>query len=243
MNIENGSHSWSASESVDGYFVREMTMVHRMFRREFLLAPGMVRRVEAGDTGRVHSVTAHLRFISAILHQHHSSEDGYVWPLLRQRAPLQVDEYVAAVIQQHRQVDEVQTQVDSQLSGWSRGASVESGERLAAALERLTEELIEHMNYEEQHVVPLMQTHIGLEEWNQIVQTMTIGQDRKRNDTLLVLGMTMYEGDDEIIDKIVERMPSNLRAGIRGTAALAYAEHAQLMHGTASPPRSTEIRR
>jgi len=32
---------------------REMAMVHRMFRREFLLAPGAVRQVAGGDNGRL----------------------------------------------------------------------------------------------------------------------------------------------------------------------------------------------
>ena len=168
---------------------------------------------------------------SATLHHHHSSEDRYVWPLLEQRAPAQLSEHVTAAMQQHRHVHAVQAQVDAELPIWSCGASADSRERLAGALERLAGALIEHMDYEERNVVPLMETHIGLEEWDQILQTMTAGQDRNGSDALLVLGMTMYEDDKDIIDHTIGNMPTNVRAGIRGTAALVYAEHAHLIHG------------
>jgi iron-sulfur cluster repair protein YtfE (RIC family) len=243
MNIENEPHSGSGSTAVQRYFVREMAMVHRMFRREFLLAPGVVREVSVRDTDRAHTVAEHLRFISATLHHHHSTEDRYAWPLLKQRAPAHVSRHVVAVMQQHRRVDAVQTEVNAVLPIWSCGASAEYGERLAAGLERLAAALIEHMDYEEQHVVPLMDIHIGLDEWNDIMHAMTAGQEHNRSDTLLVVGMVMYEGDKDIIDTTIARTPPKLRAGIRCAAALAYAEHAEVVHGTATPPLSTDLRR
>jgi hypothetical protein len=36
-------------------------------------------------------------------------------------------------------------------------------------------------------------------------------------------------------------MPEEIRPTIREQAARTYAEHAQVIHGTATPPRSTEI--
>jgi hypothetical protein len=45
------------SEFFDG---REMLMVHRAFRSEFALAPGLVRRVDDGDTLRVYCQHAQL---------------------------------------------------------------------------------------------------------------------------------------------------------------------------------------
>jgi iron-sulfur cluster repair protein YtfE (RIC family) len=218
-----------------------MAMVHRMFRREFLLAGGVVRHVACGDTRHAHMVAAHLRLINSTLHHHHSGEDQYVWPLLEMRAPSQVSEHVLRVMAQHRRVDAEQAEVDVELPVWSCSATADSRDRLAAALDRLAASVIKHMDYEELHVVPVMETHIGLAEWNQIVQTMTAGLDP--GNALLVLGMSMYEGESDIIEHTIENMPPEMRAGIRGTAALAYAEHAQLVHGSATPPRSTEILR
>jgi iron-sulfur cluster repair protein YtfE (RIC family) len=220
---------------------REMTMVHRMFRRELLLAADVVRRVVRGDTRRSRIVAAHLRLIGSTLHHHHSGEDHYVWPLLERRAPSQVSAHVLRVMKQHRRVGADQAEVDRELLAWSCSASVDSRDRLAAALDRLAASVIEHMDYEERHVVPVMETHIGLAEWNQIVQAMTAGLDP--SNALLVLGMSMYEGESDIIEHTIENMPREMRAGIRGTAALTYADHAQVVHGNATPLRSTEIRR
>src|ERR1700759_2100265 len=208
------------SSAPENYFVREMAMVHRMFRREFLLAPGVVRRAD-GDAHRIREVAAHLRFISATLHEHRTGEDRYAWPLLAQRAPAQLADHLAAVTAQHRQVDDVQSQFDVELATWCGGASLDSTEQLATVLERLAQALTQHMDYEERNVVPLMGAHIGFDEWNRIVDTM-MAELGSPSDAMLVLGMSMYEGDDDIIDNIVSRMPDAIRAGIRDTAAMAY---------------------
>jgi len=243
MDTRREHHPISTLPAAEGrhFDGREMAMVHRMFRREFPLAGGVVRHVACGDTRHAHMVAAHLRLINSTLHHHHSGEDQYVWPLLEMRAPSQVSERVLRVMAQHRRVDAEQAEVDVELSVWSCSATADSRDRLAAALDRLAASVIEHMDYEESHVVPVMETHIGLAEWNQIVQTMTAGLDP--GNALLVLGMSMYEGESDIIEHTIENMPPEMRAGIRGTAALAYAEHAQLVHGSATPPRSTEILR
>jgi hypothetical protein len=150
-----------------------------------------------------------------------------------------VSQHLLRVMEQHRQVDAIHAEVDGELPLWSCSATADSRDRLAGALDRLAVAFIDHMDYEEMHVVPVMEAHIGLEEWNQIVQTMTGGLDG--DNALLILGMSMYEGDSDIIEHTIANMPRELRAGIRGTAALAYAEHAQLIHGSPTPPRSTEI--
>jgi len=245
MDIMRGS-GLGAAVSVSGvgrFDGREMCMVHRMFRREFGLAASVVRQVSCGDSRRAHSVAAHLRFIGTTLHHHHGGEDRYVWPLLERRAPVQASAHVVAVMEQHRRVGVVQAAVDAELPIWSCGPSADSGERLADALERLAVVLAEHMDYEERYVVPLMEAHIGLDEWNEIVQAIREGVQRNPSDMMLVLGMMMYEGEKDVVDNTIANMRPEVRAGIRCTAALAYAEHAQYIHGSATPPTSTQLHR
>jgi len=245
MDIMRGS-GLGAAVSVSGvgrFDGREMCMVHRMFRREFGLAASVVRQVSCGDSRRAHSVAAHLRFIGTTLHHHHGGEDRYVWPLLERRAPVQASAHVVAVMEQHRRVGVVQAAVDAELPIWSCGPSADSGERLADALERLAVVLAEHMDYEERYVVPLMEAHIGLDEWNEIVQAIREGVQRNPSDMMLVLGMMMYEGEKDVVDNTIANMRPEVGAGIRCTAALAYAEHAQYIHGSATPPTSTQLQR
>jgi iron-sulfur cluster repair protein YtfE (RIC family) len=243
MNIksERQPDATVSTSDVSHFDGREMAMVHRMFRREFLLAAGVVRQVAGGDIRRARVVAAHLRLICATLHHHHSGEDRYIWPLLERRAPSQVSEHVLCVVEQHRQVDAAQAEVDAELAIWSCRATADSRERLAAALDQLVAPLIDHMDYEERFVVPVMEMHIDLAEWNRIVQTMTAGLDP--SDAPLVMGMNMYEGDSDIIEHTIANMPPEVRVGIRELAVDGYAEHAQRVHGTATPPRSWEIRR
>jgi hypothetical protein len=44
-----------------------MLVVHRAFRREFVLAPGLVRRVDDGDTLRCRIVSSHRQFTTALV--------------------------------------------------------------------------------------------------------------------------------------------------------------------------------
>jgi iron-sulfur cluster repair protein YtfE (RIC family) len=219
---------------------REMAMVHRMFRREFLLAPAVVRQVAGGDAGRAHAVAAHLELIISTLHHHHAGEDEHVWPLLQQRAPVDVSWHVLRVEEQHRQVDTATKKVAESLARWRRDPTADRREQLAVELETLVGFLVDHMDYEETHVVPVMESHIGIDEWNEIVQSM-VG-DLIPDQMSLVLGMNMYEGDQDIIDDTIANMPPEAQDMIRSAAVEAYAEHAQRVYGTATPPRGAGVR-
>jgi iron-sulfur cluster repair protein YtfE (RIC family) len=219
---------------------REMAMVHRMFRREFLLAPGVVRQVAGGDSGRAQAVAAHLALIISTLHHHHAGEDEHVWPLLQQRAPVSVSWHVLRVEEQHRQVESAIKKVTESLARWRRDPTADLREQLAVELETLVGFLVDHMDYEETYVVPVMESHIGIDEWNEIVQSMVGGLNP--DEMSLVLGMNMYEGDRDIIDDTIANMPPEAREMIRTTAVEAYAEHAQRVYGTATPPRGAGVR-
>ena len=95
------------------------------------------------------------------------------------------------------------------------------------------------MDFEERCVVPLMEQHIRHDEWNQMIQNAASGVDADRMP--LLFGMNMYEGDSDIVEQVIASMPSELQPAIRDTAERAYSQHAQLIHGTTKPPRSSEV--
>jgi hypothetical protein len=51
----------------------------------------------------------------------------------------------------------------------------------------------------------------------------------------------MYEGDGDLIDQVIENMPPDVRPLMRELAGSAFTAHAELIHGTSTPPRSTEL--
>jgi hypothetical protein len=60
-------------------------------------------------------------------------------------------------------------------------------------------------------------------------------------DLPLGFGMLMYEGDPEVIDQAIANLPAEARPVVKQLAAEAFAAHAEEVHGTATPPRSTEL--
>jgi len=53
--------------------------------------------------------------------------------------------------------------------------------------------------------------------------------------------MLMYEGDPESIEQVIGTMSAETGPAIRQLAAPAFTAHSLLVHGTATPPRSTEL--
>jgi hypothetical protein len=56
-----------------------------------------------------------------------------------------------------------------------------------------------------------------------------------------MLGMLMYEGDPESIEQVIATMSADTASVIGQSAAPAFTAHSQRVHGTATPPRSTEL--
>ncbi|MEV6868746.1 hypothetical protein AB0M44_48230 [Streptosporangium subroseum] len=54
--------------------IREMYMVHTVFRWEFALLPALVRGVTAGDEERSQIIADHIGLLNSVLHHHHHGE-------------------------------------------------------------------------------------------------------------------------------------------------------------------------
>ncbi|HEV7581349.1 MAG TPA: hemerythrin domain-containing protein [Mycobacterium sp.] len=216
----------------------DMRMMHNMFRREFALMPGLVGGVAAGDHDRAQIIGDHMEAVIAVLHGHHTHEDENIWPLLLDRCGESVASLVELMQGQHRQVATLLHQVDEDLSIWREGVTVESGEALADILDRLIPALKEHLSGEEDRVVPRMEQHITVAEWHAPMG----GELAAFSAQLpLAIGLLMYEGDPHSIDQAIASMPADARPVIRQQAAKTFADHSQRVHGTATPPRSTQL--
>ena len=129
--------------------------------------------------------------------------------------------------------------MNAAMACWGVDAAARSREHLAAALDRLQSSLVEHMDFEERCVVPLMERHIRYDEWNRMIAE--VATDLAPDRVPLLFGMNMYEGDPDIVEQVIASMPRGLHVLIRESAEQAYGRHSQLIHGTPTPPRSTEV--
>ena len=217
----------------------EMLLVHDMFRREFALMPGLVRGVAAGDRHHAQIIGDHVKGATSALHSHHVLEDDNVWPLLLDRCGESVAPLVELMEGQHHQIARLIPQVDEALRVWRDSPTVESRQGLIDILDRLIPALKEHLSTEEDRVVPLMEQHIAAAEWNEFLLKESAAVDPDRLP--LMLGMLMYEGDPESVERVIATMSAETGPVIRQLAAPTFAAHSQRVHGTATPPRSTEL--
>jgi hypothetical protein len=215
----------------------DMLVIHNMFRREFALMPGLVGAVVAGEHDRAQIIGDHVEAVIALLHDHHTHEDEDIWPLLLDRCT-RAARLVGLMQGQHQQVATLLHEVDEALSIWRDAVTVESREALADVLGRLIPALTEHLSAEEDHVVPLTEQYITVAEWHP-----TMGSELAADpaQSPLTIGLLMYEGDPHSIDHFIAARPADARPGIRQLAAKTFAEYSQRVHGTATPPRSTEL--
>jgi deazaflavin-dependent oxidoreductase (nitroreductase family) len=145
----------------------EMAVVHRVFRRSFPMVAGLVRRTPPGATGRSEPIAGHLDFLLNGIHHHHTGEDENIWPLLLERAAPQA-ELVKRMEAQHAVIAERSDRVRPLLDRWRKSAT--DGEPLAVAIDEFTASLVEHLDDEEAHVVPLIRAHVTAAEWERFGQ-------------------------------------------------------------------------
>ncbi len=156
------------SQTNDAVDTWEMVVVHRAFRREFGLAPGLIRRVAAGDRQRSAVVADHLVFVSDGLHHHHTAEDELLWPLLLERVGDLDAGLVHRMETQHQTVATLVERAVELLPKWRADADPTTGEELANVFEKMSVALNEHLADEETEILPLCAQHLTRTEWEAI---------------------------------------------------------------------------
>ncbi|MEU9380545.1 hemerythrin domain-containing protein [Streptomyces sp. NPDC048279] len=213
--------------------VRDMYMVHAMLRREFRLLPQLVRDVAPGIVKRAEVVATHAEFVCRLLHLHHEGEDLLLWPLLLTRGGEKAASIVPAMEEQHKAIHEAYGEVTALLPAWR--STARGAEALAGALERLLTTLEEHLETEEEEILPLATKYVTAAEWKRLGEHGMANSPKK---TLpLAFGMTMYEGKPEVVRAVLAEAPLPARLIISVVGPRLYAAHAKRVHGTRKPPR------
>jgi hemerythrin-like domain-containing protein len=185
-----------------------MVLVHRVFRREFRLLPLMVRDVADGDTEAASRVSRHAREMADALHHHHQSEDELLWPRLRQRTPVDAA-LVERMEAQHHVIGEIFERVDAMLPMWQRPARAGDRDALAADLAELHARLEEHLDEEEQHILPIVGRTITAPEWDELGQRGFAAMSKRR--ALVFLGHILESASPAERSRFLRRVPPPVR--------------------------------
>ena len=202
-----------STNQADVIDTRDMVVVHTAFRREFGLAPALVRGVAPGDQKRADVVADHLDTLTAMLHHHHAGEDRLLWPKLHERVPADIAPVVTLMEEQHHRIHAANDRVGEDLASWRQGASAEARDALAVSLEEVDAALVEHLTAEEEQLLPIAAANLTPAEWEQLGEEGMAGL--RKSQLPLVFGMLQYQGDPEVIAMMLSHAPGP------GTAAHA----------------------
>jgi hemerythrin-like domain-containing protein len=211
----------------------EMTTIHSAFRRELRLAPALIRSVEHGDRLRAGIVGVHLDLLDRFLHHHHTIEDDMLWPKLVERVPAEIAPIVELMETQHQTVAHLLERTAVLRAGWRANADHDRGTELASLYARLHDALIEHLDAEEQRVMPLVEVCITAKEWQRIGKAAQRGAPLKDGPRLL--GMLAYDGDPEVMQEMLATVPAPMRGMVLKMGRRAYRKHAERVYGTPTP--------
>lgn len=218
----------TTTTSHDRPAIEEMYVVHRTFRREFGLVPGLVRAVREGDTDRAAVVGEHLRMVLAGLHMHHTGEDEVLWPLLLERATLSTD-LVHTMQEQHDRVDGYAERIQTLVVEWLHSASTIRGEQLARLVEDFRAALLEHLELEEREILPICLTHVTAAEWASLGDH---GRDSMRaRDMPLMFGAVLEDATEEERAMMLHALPAPVRLLLRTWGGRRYRRYITRVRG------------
>ena len=174
----------------------DMPALHAVFRKSLGAAPGLIGGTPADDIGRSAIVGTYYDNVLRLLHAHHGGEDELVWPKLLERCPDEA-EMVSEIAGQHEVVGKLMDVTMTQLQQWSGSASERDAATLIGLMGQLNDNLITHLDAEEEFVLPLCARFITPGEWAELPQH----------------GMKHFDGDKPwlIMGLIFDNMPDGAR--------------------------------
>ncbi|MEU4421396.1 hemerythrin domain-containing protein [Actinoplanes sp. NPDC024001] len=194
------------TEPVDTW---EMVLVHRVFRREFRLLPGLVRAVAPGDTARAGAIADHLSNLAGALHHHHTAEDELLWPQLLNRAGMHAD-LIHRMEAQHDRLHEPLARIGELNPRWRATAAAADRDELAEVIAQASVALDEHLADEEAEILPLVSRYLTHAEWDALGKR---GQESipKNKLALVFLGSIFEEATPEEKKRFLAQLPPPIR--------------------------------
>jgi len=188
--------------------VRDMAIVHRLFRQAYDEAARLVRADPTPSPGRVTFLADHIDLVLGGLHSHHRDEDELLYPKLIKRVPEQAP-MTEQVEHEHQVIATALDAASAACATWRQRPSAETGEALAAALDHLNEVVQPHLDDEEQKVVPLAAVTLTQQEWDAMGKRGM--SSVPRNKRAIAAGMMLEPLDAADRAYMMKHVPAPLR--------------------------------
>jgi hypothetical protein len=199
----------------------DMPALHAVFRKSLGAAPGLIGGTPADDIGRSAIVGTYYDNVLRLLHAHHGGEDELVWPKLLERCPDEA-EMVSEIAGQHEVVGKLMDVTMTQLQQWSGSASERDAATLIGLMGQLNDNLITHLDAEEEFVLPLCARYITPGEWAELPQH---GMKHFDGDKpWLIMGLIFDNMPDGARDYVLANLPPPVGQMWVNFGSTAYAE-------------------
>jgi hemerythrin-like domain-containing protein len=205
----------------DRPLIQQMVVIHRVFRREFGLLPGLIRRVAPGDVARASVVADHAANLLEFLHVHHSGEDEFLWPTLLERVEVKSD-LIHRMEAQHEHVARLVDQARELLPAWANEPTLDGTAVLAATFDDMAGALGEHLGDEEVEILPLVETHLSVAEWNRLGEHARASLSPPAG--MASLAAILEEADDDERTMFTKDLPPPVLTVFVSQAEPAYRE-------------------
>lgn len=210
----------------------DMVGLHRVFRQALSDAVQHIASVQPGDTMRADLVRSYFDNVLRLLHAHHHGEDLLLTPRLLQRRPEQAD-IITAVAAQHQKVDAGLQRVTPLITAWAANPSAHAAATLCEAMTELDPQLREHLDAEENNVLPIAAQCITAPEWNEMPEHGLRSFDGDK--IWLVLGLISEQQSPERRAEMAERLPTPLAQMWNNGGAQQFADFIDTLRSSKAP--------
>lgn len=149
----------------------ELRLVHSMLRRDLRTCRDLAEAAVAGapadeiraeldrlaNRGPLFQLKVTCLRYCHVVHAHHGIEDAMLLPAVRRAAP-HLGEAVDRLEADHRTVSDLLDEVESAADRLDARADAAVRSRLSKALATLSDHLLEHLDFEEESIGPVLQT-------------------------------------------------------------------------------------
>lgn len=201
---------------------RSMIVIHRLFNRELAVGPDLVSGVPGGDLHRARIVADHLEIVLNTLVDHHHGEDLLVWPLLAARTTIPVD-VQGRMTHQHDDIHDRVRRARDLIGRWREQADPGIRDELAGVIADLADVLRDHLEDEENRILPLVEQHLTQAEYQALVEH---GNESLPRDKAALIVQLVLEGANKRERALVlERLPRSQQLMVRTVGARQYRRY------------------
>ena len=183
-----------------------------------------------GDAERARRIADYLGEVFWLIHAHHDGEDELLYPLLAQRVP-DGQETFSKMDAQHLAVSSSIETAGRAAEQFGSSAALIDGRRAAGACEALLTVMTEHVNDEEETVLPIAARVIAPPEWG-AMPAHALSRD-PGDRVWLPFGLAFEGMPGDIQEGMLEHLPPPVSAMWLGGGSDAFATEMAAVRGGA----------